>query len=120
MTAEPYSQRNQDVTLDLTRVTLEQVGPERVLVKGAIGKPPSEYLKCTVISADGYTITGQLGIVGEEAREKALALGQALLQRVGAVLAMRKMEPWTETRVEAIGSEEMFGCVTSQCLVAAS
>lgn len=90
-------------------MTLTQLTPTRVLVRGARGKPPSAFLKCTAIASDGYAILGQLGIVGVEAREKALVLGKALLERVGGVMKERGLGPFGETRVEAIGSEEMFG-----------
>jgi hypothetical protein len=75
------------VILDLTQVKLTQLTPERVLLTGALGKPPTEYLKCTAIASDGYSILGQLGIVGVDAREKALVLGAALLERVGKVVS---------------------------------
>ena len=82
-----------------------------VKVSGARGRPPTAWLKCTAIASDGYSVLGQLGIVGNDAREKAKVLGAALLERVGGVLQERGFEPFEETRVEAIGSEEMFGCV---------
>jgi hypothetical protein len=95
--------------LDLTRVTIKQISPTRVLVKGARGKPPTPYLKCTAISSAGFTVLGQLGIIGVDAREKALVLGQALLDRVERIAKKRGYGGWSETRVEAIGSEFMFG-----------
>ncbi|KAL8277746.1 hypothetical protein RQP46_009868 [Phenoliferia psychrophenolica] len=98
-----------DVILDLTQVTLTQLTPTRVQVSGALGRPPTAWLKCTAIASDGYSILGQLGIIGNDAREKAKVLGPALLERVGAVVAEKGFAPFGETRVEAIGSEEMFG-----------
>lgn len=98
-----------DVILDLTNVTLTQLSPERVKVSGARGKAPPSTLKCTAISAAGFVVTGSLGIIGFEAREKALLLGEALLMRVGRVLVEKKLGSFTETRVEAIGGEQMFG-----------
>lgn len=101
-----------DVILDLTNVKLAQISPERVRISGAKGRAPPSTLKCTAISAAGFVVTGSLGIIGFEAREKALLLGEALLKRVGGVLEEQRLGPFTETRVEAIGGEAMFGCVS--------
>ena len=98
-----------DVILDLTNVRLTQLSPERVKISGAKGRAPPSTLKCTAISAAGFVVTGSLGIIGFEAREKALLLGDALLKRVSGVLAEKKLGAFTETRVEAIGGEQMFG-----------
>src|SRR5271169_5520731 len=43
-----------DVNLDLSQVTLEEVGIDRVRVSRAKGRPPTPWLKCTAIKQDGY------------------------------------------------------------------
>lgn len=98
-----------DVCLDLTNVTLQQESPTRVKLRGAKGSPPTAHLKCTAISQDGFVLTGELGIVGDDARLKAHHLGRALISRAEATLKERGAPPFTETRIEAIGSEDIFG-----------
>ena len=100
-----------DVNLDLSRVTLTQVGVDRVRVIGAIGRPPTPWLKCTAIKQDGYRIEGALIIPGFEARQKARILGEALIQRANMILKGMKVSRITEYRVETPGAEEMFGYV---------
>jgi hypothetical protein len=98
-----------DVNLDLTDVTVEQVGINRVKVNGARGRPPTGWLKGTAIKQDGYRIEGALIIPGIEARQKARMLGEALIQRANMILKGMKMPGIEEYRVETPGSEEMFG-----------
>src|SRR5271170_5826739 len=98
-----------DVNLDLSRVTLTQVGVDRVRVIGAIGRPPTPWLKCTAIKQDGYRIEGALIIPGFEARQKARILGEALIQRANRILKGMKSPGITEYRIETPGAEEMFG-----------
>jgi Acyclic terpene utilisation family protein AtuA len=107
-----------DVNLDLSHVTLKEVGKDRVRVSGAKGRPPTPWLKCTAIKQDGYRIEGALIIPGFEAREKARILGEALIQRANGILKGLKMSNITEYRIETPGAEEMFGySVLRLCLL---
>ena len=101
-----------DVNLDLSRVSLTQVGVDRVRVIGAIGRPPTPWLKCTAIKQDGYRIEGALIIPGFEARQKARILGEALIQRANIILTRMKIPRITEYRIETPGSEEMYGYIS--------
>jgi hypothetical protein len=98
-----------DVNLDLSRVTLREIGNDRVLVSGAKGRAPTRWLKCTAIKQNGYRIEGLLLIPGFEARKKAIMLGDALIQRANTILKRMKMDAITEYRVDTPGSEVMFG-----------
>ena len=98
-----------DVNLDLSRVTLTEVGVNRVRVSGAKGRPPTPWLKCTAIKQDGYRIEGALVLPGFEAEQKARILGEALIQRANMILNVMKMQSITEYRIETPGAEEMFG-----------
>ncbi len=98
-----------DVTLDLSDVRLEQVGKEVVRVTGAKGRPPPTHLKCTAILSQGYKISGELCIVGEEAKLKAEALGRAILARAARAMSMRGFDTFDKTRIECVGAETMFG-----------
>lgn len=98
-----------DVVLDLSNVQIQQVEKEKVLIKGAKGKAPPKHLKCTAIMKKGYKITGELAIIGEEAKWKAEALGRAILERAKRTMELRGFPDFTETRIEVVGSEVMFG-----------
>ena len=98
-----------DVSCDFTQVRMVQEGEHRVRVTGATGRAPTESYKVSATFADGYRNTGFLTIAGEQAVQKAQRTGAALLTRMERMLAARGLPPFTETRVEVLGGEEMFG-----------
>jgi hypothetical protein len=98
-----------DVSCDFTQVRMTQDGTDRVRVTGAIGRAPTASYKVSATFADGYRNTGFLTIAGEAAVQKAQRTGNALLSRMQRMLVARGLAPFTETRVEVLGGEEMFG-----------
>ena len=98
-----------DVVCDFTEVRMAQAGDERVEVSGAIGRPPTDSVKVSATYADGYRNTGFLTIAGEQAAAKARRTGQALLARMATMLAARGLPPFSETRIEVLGAEDMYG-----------
>jgi hypothetical protein len=79
---DPARYRTPDVDVDLTTVTLEQTGPDRVAVRGASGRPPGDRLKVSAVYRDGWTASGLLAVVGRGAEAKAHAAGGIILERV--------------------------------------
>jgi len=98
-----------DVSCDFTGVKLVQLGEHRVGVSGATGRAPTASYKVSATFADGYRNTGFLTIAGEQAVAKARRTGQALLTRMGRMLDARGLPPFSETRIEVLGGEDMFG-----------
>ncbi len=98
-----------DVVCDFTQVRMTQAGEQRVEVSGAIGRPPTDSLKVSATYADGYRNTGFLTIAGEQAAAKAQRTGRALLARMETMLAARGLPPFSETRIEVLGAEDMYG-----------
>jgi hypothetical protein len=98
-----------DVSCDFTQVRMTQNGVDRVRVTGAIGRAPTASYKVSATFADGYRNTGFLTIAGEAAVQKAQRTGKTLLSRMQRMLAARGLAPFTETRIEVLGGEEMFG-----------
>ncbi len=98
-----------DVVCDFTAVRMTQAGEQRVEVSGAVGRPPTDSLKVSATYADGYRNTGFLTIAGEQAAAKAQRTGQALLARMATMLAARGLPPFSETRIEVLGAEDMYG-----------
>ena len=99
---DPARYRTPDVDVDLTTVTLEQDGNDRVFVRNATGQPPSEMLKIAAVYRDGWMASGMLAVAGRGAESKARAAGQMILDRVkraGFTLA--------DTLVECIGAGDL-------------
>ena len=94
-----------DVTCDFTQVQLEQVGEQRVRVRGARGLPPGPQYKVSATWQDGWRCTGQLTIVGVDAARKAQRTGEAILARTRELIAQRRWLPFTRTHIEVLGSE---------------
>ena len=98
-----------DVTCDFTDVKFEQMGPERVRVSGARGLPPTDTYKVSATFVDGFRNTAVLVIGGDQAAAKARRTGEAILNRTAKLLEVAGLPPYTETRLEVVGAEDMFG-----------
>jgi hypothetical protein len=79
---DPARYRTPDVDVDFTTLRLIGNGPDRVAVRDATGRPPSDRLKLAIVYRDGWTASGMLAVVGRDAEKKARAAGEMLLQRV--------------------------------------
>ena len=93
-----------DVEADFSAVRLHEVGPDRVSVEGASGRPRPAQLKVTLGYRDGWIGEGQMSYAGTGARargELALAVMRSRLQRVGLGAS--------EQRTELIGVNAMHG-----------
>lgn len=98
-----------DVVCDFTAVTLTQVGPDRVEVKGARGRPPTDQAKASLTYADGFRAMSLFMIGGIDAGAKARRVGAAMLARMRRHYAARGWPDFTEASVEAIGAEDTYG-----------
>ncbi|TYC64161.1 DUF1446 domain-containing protein [Rhodobacterales bacterium] len=86
---DPARYLQPDVVADFSRVTLEEIGPDRVQVKGASGTPPTGKLKVSVGYRDGWLGEGQMSYAGVNCIERgrlALDLVGARLQVVGPAI----------------------------------
>lgn len=98
-----------DVVCDFTSVTLTQVGPDRVEVRGARGLAPTDQVKASLTYADGFRAMSLFMIGGIEAGPKARRTGAAMLARMRRHFAARGWPDFTETSIEAIGAEDTYG-----------
>lgn len=96
---DPARYRTPDIDVDLTTVSLEEVGLDRVLVRGASGRPPGDRLKVAAVYRDGWTASGLLAVVGRGAEAKAHAAGWLVLERV-----QRAGYQLAESLVECLGA----------------
>jgi len=89
-----------DVTCDWRDVRIEPAGAERVRVHGARGRAPTGSYKVSATYAEGFRTAAQLTIVGFDAVAKARRTGQAILARVGGLLAAQGLAPFSDTHLE--------------------
>jgi hypothetical protein len=86
-----------DVTLDFTRVSVRELGPDRVEVQGMRGGPAPEKVKATVCFDGGWMGEGEISYAGPNCRARARMAGEVLLER----LRLRKLE--VQPRIDLIG-----------------
>jgi len=98
-----------DVTCDFTTVKFEQTGENRVRVSGARGRAPTPTYKVSATFADGFRNMAVLVIGGQDAAAKARRTGEAILNRTARMLATLGLPAYTESRIELLGAEDMFG-----------
>jgi hypothetical protein len=79
---DPAHYLTPDVDVNFTTVEVEEVGSNRVLVRGATGRTAPESYKVSLAYHDGYRASGQLVVYGPDCAEKAQACGKMILQRV--------------------------------------
>lgn len=79
---DPDNYLSPDVTVSFLSLALEQIGPDRVQVKGANGRAPVDKYKVSATFREGYTAQGLLTIFGRSAVEKARRCGEIVIDRV--------------------------------------
>ncbi len=107
--ADPRAYVVPDVTCDFSRVRIESAGTDRVRVSGARGFAAPDMLKLSITYMDGYRNTAFLVIAGEAAALKARRTAQAIFARVHGMLLARGLAPLSDTHVEVLGAEDMYG-----------
>lgn len=106
---DPRAYHVPDVACDFTQVRFEQVGADRVRVTGALGRAPTSTYKVSATYPDGFRNVALLVVAGERAAQKARRTGEALMARMQRMLAEQALPAFTETRIEVVGGEDMFG-----------
>ncbi|MCK8782870.1 DUF1446 domain-containing protein [Roseomonas sp. NAR14] len=86
-----------DVVLDITGCTLEQLGPDRVAVRGLRGRPAPESLKVTACFEGSWLGEGEVSVAGPNALGRARATAEVLLER------LRRRALPVRARVDLIG-----------------
>lgn len=98
---DPFAYLTPDVIADFSRVTLREVGPDRIEVSGARGKARPAQLKVSVGYHAGFVGEGEIGYGGPN------AVGRA--QLAGAIIRERLEGEFTEMRIDLIGSTSLHG-----------
>lgn len=102
---DPASYVLPDVVCDFTGVTMERAGENRVLLRGARGRAPTQHYKVSTTWADGFRLSSTLTIVGEDATACAERLGPAIFARARALFARMGHDDFAGTLHEVLGSE---------------
>jgi len=98
-----------DVIADFSGVRVTQIGPDRVAVSGARGRPPTPRYKVSATYQDGYRAVATVSIVGIDAAAKAERTGEALVARARMAFAEADLPDFMETHIEALGAEAAYG-----------
>ncbi len=106
---DPASYLLPDVACDFRFVTMTSDGPDRVLVSGARGRPPTGQLKVSATWQDGFRTIGTVTIGGRDAAAKARRAGAAILARAERLACEAGHGPFAETSIEVLGSEATYG-----------
>ena len=98
-----------DVTCDFRHVQIEQIGPDRVRVRGARGLAPGNQYKVSATQLDGFRCAGAMVIVGIDAAAKARRTGEAIVARTRRILRSRGLPDYSATAIELFGNEGLYG-----------
>jgi hypothetical protein len=98
-----------DVVCDFSRVEIEDMGPDRVQVRGAVGRAAPLAYKTCVTYTDGWRAIVLVPVVGMAAPRKAQRQAEAMLQRHAETLGARGLAPLRATRIEILGAEATYG-----------
>lgn len=94
---DPAAYLAPDVVLDVTGVSVDEIGRDAVRVSGARGKPPPETLKATVCIDSGYIGEAEISYAGPNAAARARLAAEVIHER------MRRRAPDLAIRTDAIG-----------------
>ena len=98
-----------DVICDWSQVTLEQVGPDRVTVKGARGLGRTDSYKVSATHADGWRAITTLTLAAIDAPAKAERVAEAILTRCRRIFRDRNLGDFRQVSVEVLGAEAAYG-----------
>jgi hypothetical protein len=92
---DPADYLTPDVAVDFTTVDAAEIGPDRVRVAGATGRPAPSTYKVSLAYHDGFATSGQLLVFGPDCRKKAERCAELIfdaLRREGCEPAQKLVE----------------------------
>jgi hypothetical protein len=101
---DPSSYLTPDVVADFSKVTVEQVEPDRVRVNGASGGRRPEKLKVTVGFDGGFLAEAGISYAGPNAQARARLAGEIVWQRLSRNNALQG-----DLRVDMVGVNSLHG-----------
>ena len=106
---DPASYLLPDVTCDWRELSLRQAGPDRVEIRGAKGRAPTDSYKVSATYQDGFRATGTMMIGGRDAVARAEATAGAILRRTRRIFGERKLGDYLRSDIEVLGAEANWG-----------
>lgn len=107
---DPAAYLTPDVVLDMTDVELAQIGPNRVRVAKARGKPRPDRLKATVCIDGGLLAEAGISYAGINAEARARLAVQTIRER------MARLAPGLLLRADIVGLVSVFGDTAGEAL----
>lgn len=98
---DPAHYLTPDVDVDFTTVEVAGIGPDRVAVAGASGRPATDSYKVSLAYSAGYTASGQLLVYGPDCVAKARTCADIVLARLKAA-----GYEYQRVQVECLGAGE--------------
>jgi len=98
-----------DVICDFTNVHIEEVGHEKVMVKGAKGFAPTNTYKVSATYWHGYRITIAVIICGINAQKKAQVTADAIIKKTKHIFSENGLDDYLDTKTSIIGTETTYG-----------
>jgi hypothetical protein len=105
---DPSQYLQPDVIGDFSKVTVTQVGPDRVRIEGGGGRAKTGHLKASIGYIDSYIGEGQISYAGPGALER----GRLALDIVRERLELTGVQ-MTEARFDLIGADSLHGAALS-------
>lgn len=105
---DPANYMQPDVIADFSQVRIEQIGPDRVRVSGATGKPATDTFKTSVGFIDSYVGEGQMSYAGPGAVARARLALDIVRERLS--LCSVRLD---EARFDLIGMDALHGAELS-------
>lgn len=96
---DPANYITPDVVLDVTEVELDQIGAERVRVRGVKGRPRPEKLKAVLCFDGGWLGEGEVSFAGPNCLARARSCAEVLRERIA-----RRQLAVDRLRVDIIGA----------------
>ena len=103
---DPAAYATPDVVADFTTVRLSAAGKDRVRVEGARGRPPTGWLKASIVYSAGWRSVGTLVYTWPDAAAKARAADRVLRARLDR-LGLR----FDEMRSDLVGWDSTHGAL---------
>jgi hypothetical protein len=106
---DPAAYATPDVVADFTRVSVEDVGLDRVAVDGAAGRPRPDVLKVSLGYRDGYIGQGLISYAGPGALARARLAGQIVIERLRLTGVAA-----SDVRADLIGVDALYGAAAGR------
>ena len=98
-----------DVVCDFTNVSIQSIGDDLVLVKGAKGSPPTNTYKVSLTYMKGFRVAGTLVISGMRSMEKGVIIANAIFMKTRRILEENNLEDFSDTSFDLIGTDSIYG-----------